>query len=160
PDPQTLESGRHSSATPPGATRAAAVREDRRGAGGSNALAPQARAGRHLRGRAGGVMRERSLMSSPPRRTLSVLAACAGGIAAAVLACTRPVAPVVAPPEPAAPGLFEDVTAGSGLGFTYRNGEEASHYAILESLGGGVGLIDYDRDGFLDIFVTGRGSFA
>jgi hypothetical protein len=44
--------------------------------------------------------------------------------------------------------------------FTYRNGEEAGHYAILESLGGGVALLDYDGDGLLDIFVTGGGYFA
>ena len=57
------------------------------------------------------------------------------------------------------PDLFRDVTAGSGVDFTYRNGEEAGHYAILESLGGGVALFDYDGDGLLDIFVTGGGYF-
>jgi hypothetical protein len=55
--------------------------------------------------------------------------------------------------------LFEDVTATSGVDFTYRNGQEANHYAILESVGGGVGLIDFDGDGRLDIFVTGGGYF-
>jgi hypothetical protein len=60
---------------------------------------------------------------------------------------------------PSGPGLFRDVTAGSGVNFTYRNGQEAGHYAILESLGGGVGLIDYDGDGLLDIFLTGGGYF-
>jgi RNA polymerase sigma factor (sigma-70 family) len=55
--------------------------------------------------------------------------------------------------------LFQDVTAGSGLRFTYRNGEEAGFYSILETLGGGVALIDYDGDGLLDIFVTGGGRF-
>src|SRR4051812_45012988 len=57
------------------------------------------------------------------------------------------------------PDLFRDVTAGSGINFTYRNGEEAGQYVILESLGGGVALIDYDRDGLLDIFVPGGGYF-
>src|SRR4051794_35904557 len=42
-----------------------------------------------------------------------------------------------------APAWFRDVTAGSGLDFTYRNGEEADQFTILESLGGGVALIDY-----------------
>src|SRR5262249_43040557 len=46
-----------------------------------------------------------------------------------------------------------------GVRFTFRNGEEAGHYAILESLGGGVALLDYDGDGLLDIFVTGGGYF-
>jgi len=65
------------------------------------------------------------------------------------------------PVEPTAqePDLFRDMTADSGVDFTYRNGEEAGHYAILESLGGGVALIDYDGDGLLDIFVTGGGYF-
>src|SRR6516165_7214078 len=57
------------------------------------------------------------------------------------------------------PDLFRDVTAGSGVDFTYRNGEEAGHYAILESLGGGVALFDYDGDGLLDVFVTGGGYY-
>jgi hypothetical protein len=51
------------------------------------------------------------------------------------------------------------VTAGSGVAFTDRNGEEANHFAILESLGGGVALLDYDRDGLLDIFLPGGGYF-
>jgi hypothetical protein len=56
--------------------------------------------------------------------------------------------------------LFRDMTAESGIDFSYRNGQEANHYAILESLGGGVALIDYDGDGLLDVFVTGGGTFA
>jgi hypothetical protein len=55
--------------------------------------------------------------------------------------------------------LFEDVTATSGIGFTYRNGEEADHYAILESLGGGLAVLDIDGDGLLDLFVPGGGHF-
>jgi enediyne biosynthesis protein E4 len=57
-------------------------------------------------------------------------------------------------------GWFRDMTATSGVDFTYRNGQEANQYAILESLGGGVALLDYDGDGLLDIFVTGGGYFA
>ena len=58
------------------------------------------------------------------------------------------------------PPIFADVTAESGIDFTYRNGEEADEYTILETLGGGVGLIDYDRDGRLDIFLTGGGTIS
>lgn len=57
-------------------------------------------------------------------------------------------------------GYFEDVTAGSGIDFTYRNGEEAGHASILESLGGGAALLDFDGDGLLDVFLTGGGDFS
>lgn len=72
----------------------------------------------------------------------------------------------VAPPEdpgtaaaaPAGPAWFRDVTSASGVDFTYRNGEEADQFTILESLGGGVALLDYDGDGLLDLFATGGGT--
>jgi enediyne biosynthesis protein E4 len=57
------------------------------------------------------------------------------------------------------PPWFRDITAETGILFTYRNGEEADQFTILESLGGGVGLFDYDGDGLLDIFLTGGGLF-
>ncbi|HEY7152886.1 MAG TPA: CRTAC1 family protein [Gemmataceae bacterium] len=63
--------------------------------------------------------------------------------------------------KPAGPPLFADGTAASGVQFTYHNGEEtADHRAILETLGGGVALIDYDGDGLLDLFLTGGGLYA
>jgi hypothetical protein len=63
--------------------------------------------------------------------------------------------------EPAVVPLFEDITAASGISFTYRNGEETSnHLAILEAVGGGVALIDYDGDGLLDVFLAGGGHYA
>ncbi|MDB5312459.1 MAG: hypothetical protein JWO38_6661 [Gemmataceae bacterium] len=71
--------------------------------------------------------------------------------------------PTEPPPDPSgAPApLYEDVTAASGVDFAYRNGEDtADNLSILESLGGGAGLIDFDRDGLLDIFLPGGGGFA
>src|SRR5262245_11327010 len=67
------------------------------------------------------------------------------------------VAPITAP---TGPGIFEAVPGGSGVDFTYHNGEEAGHCTILESLGGGIALIDFDGDGLLDVFVTGGGAFG
>ncbi len=71
-----------------------------------------------------------------------------------------PTAATVGVAREVADPLFEDVNARSGLAFTYRNGEEvANHHSILESLGGGAGLLDYDGDGLLDIFLAGGGTF-
>lgn len=40
---------------------------------------------------------------------------------------------------------------------TYRSGREAGYFSIVESLGGGVALIDFDRDGRCDLFASGGG---
>jgi hypothetical protein len=97
----------------------------------------------------------------PPTMAVLIVALAASGMA--LLSCdNRPPPSEPGPssaPTPATPGYFEDVTAASGLRFTYRNGEEAGLATILESLGGGVALIDYDGDGLLDVFVTGGGYF-
>jgi enediyne biosynthesis protein E4 len=75
-----------------------------------------------------------------------------------------PTAPVVLDSKPlneeqTGPTLFEDVTASTGVAFTYQNGQEAGHLAILESLGGGGALIDFDGDGLLDLFLCGGGYY-
>lgn len=55
---------------------------------------------------------------------------------------------------------FRDATEELGVSANYRNGRESENYAILESLGGGVGLFDYDLDGWIDAFFPGGGSFT
>ena len=50
---------------------------------------------------------------------------------------------------------FDDVAQFAGIHFRHISGSPQKNY-IFEAKGGGVGLIDYDQDGFLDIyFVNG-----
>ena len=94
-------------------------------------------------------------------------------VAAAALSggCARP-GPVKAPPDAAAAAKaapapregfgveFEDRAVDLGVASVYANGGEAGHCTILESLGGGVGWIDYDQDGWLDLVAPGGGGFT
>jgi hypothetical protein len=85
-------------------------------------------------------------------------------LTAGLVGCKRPpdipVGPATKVEElPLGPPLFEEVTETSGIKLTYRNGEEAGHLAILESLGGGITLFDYDGDGLLDVYVAAGGYF-
>lgn len=94
-------------------------------------------------------------------RRVLIPAAVVVAIAAGVWWYSRPGPIPVGDPPPLlhddGPPAFEDVTAASGVSFTYRNGEESNRFTILESLGGGVAVFDYDRDGKLDLFFTGGG---
>src|SRR5262245_55671607 len=47
---------------------------------------------------------------------------------------------------------LEDITATTGIKF--RHVSDAEKKFIVESMSGGVLLIDYDRDGWLDIYLT------
>ena len=90
----------------------------------------------------------------------ALLAVSLGTILLAV-SCDRSVTPsptakVEVPPDPP---YFEDVTAASGINHTYRNGEEANNLSILESLGGGAAVLDFDGDGLLDVFLPGGGYY-
>ncbi len=53
---------------------------------------------------------------------------------------------------------FEDRTAASQVDFRYSTGREAGRFTILETVGGGVGIFDYDLDGQPDLFCIGGGT--
>ena len=61
------------------------------------------------------------------------------------------------PVDPAAPQFRDDAQA-AGLSFVYENGESSLHQ-LPEFAGGGVGLIDYDGDGWLDVYLVQGGRF-
>jgi hypothetical protein len=55
--------------------------------------------------------------------------------------------------------VFEDVTAAAGLSFTYDNGGTGEYY-FPEIMGAGVALLDYDRDGRLDVYLVQAGALG
>src|SRR4051794_3392694 len=103
-----------------------------------------------------------------PRRLLAASAAAVAALAVLVttIGCgpkPPPEIPVIADApdtDLTGPDFMSDVTASSGVDFSYRNGEDAPHLAILESLGGGLAVLDYDGDGLPDLFLPGGGYYG
>ena len=53
---------------------------------------------------------------------------------------------------------FEDVTSQTGLRFQYRSGRESELRTILETVGGGIAVLDFDGDQRADLFCVGGGT--
>jgi enediyne biosynthesis protein E4 len=66
--------------------------------------------------------------------------------------------PAVDQPRESARPQFRDDAVVAGLSFVYDNGESGLHQ-LPEFAGGGVGLIDYDGDGWLDVYLVQGGRF-
>jgi hypothetical protein len=62
--------------------------------------------------------------------------------------------------EPPINLAFQDVTTASGVRSVYRNGEESDALSIVESIGGGMGVLDYDLSGTLDLIFPTGGNIA
>lgn len=63
--------------------------------------------------------------------------------------------------DPRADDWFQQEEASRcGVDFVYHNGREAEQYTILETVGGGVALVDFDQDDDLDLFFPGGGYVA
>ena len=64
------------------------------------------------------------------------------------------------PAQSAVPAvLFEDITGQAGLDFLHTNGASPDKH-IVETMGSGGLFLDYDNDGWLDIFLVDGGSVA
>lgn len=55
---------------------------------------------------------------------------------------------------------FEEMTPQAGVSVQYQSGRTAGRYSILETVGGGVALVDFDRDTLLDLVIPGGGTFS
>jgi len=62
-------------------------------------------------------------------------------------------------PAAASAGAFVDVTQKVGLSFEYKASHTSKKY-LLETMGAGVALFDYDNDGRLDIFLVNGAPLA
>jgi hypothetical protein len=103
-------------------------------------------------------MRPSAILSSPAHLLLGL------ALAAAPLALAQSPASQAAPP-PAnqstdiVPGNFVDTTAASHVNFTAVASHTAKKY-LMETMGSGVALFDYDNDGRLDIFFVNGAPLA
>jgi hypothetical protein len=59
-----------------------------------------------------------------------------------------------------APVIFQDATSLSGLGKFLHHSGTPEKATILESVGSGVALVDYDNDGWLDVYLLSGSTLA
>ncbi len=104
-----------------------------------------------------GMGRLRGRIESPPGPASGTLAGRLDGLLATG---RRPAGPGVAKAPVAAPPAvaFVDDAGPAGLRFTFEAGRTPERQ-LPETTGGGVGVLDYDGDGHLDVFAVQGGTF-
>ncbi len=100
------------------------------------------------------------LHSSPPPilpmkyRPAASASLCLLTALATFLGCRKP-APLLE--EPAGPAWFEDVTEKVGLDFIHDAGPTDGKYSMLQIVGSGAAVFDFDGDGLPDIYLINNG---
>jgi hypothetical protein len=92
-------------------------------------------------------------MRQPSRREF--LSALAASLPLSVLRKAFPSVPV--PPGGTSPALFQPVpSTQSGITWTHSNGRSTSYY-LPETTGAGCAFLDFDNDGWMDVFLVNSG---
>lgn len=76
-----------------------------------------------------------------------------------VLATSALAQPGPSTSAPIAPAIFADIEQRLGINFQYKSSHTTRKY-LLETMGAGVALFDYDNDGRLDIFLVNGAPLA
>jgi len=78
------------------------------------------------------------------------------GIAFLFLFAVRPLSFSQAPSTSSSRAVFTDVAQEGGITWTHFSGESPDRF-LIETMGGGVGFLDFDHDGLQDIFFVNGG---